>query len=612
MTLTNLMAQQSAPDNTTHELRVTFYPELFLQRRVWILNFLRKEGITRVLDVGCGEGALLNTLCQPAPWLTPPPASVLPISLTSSLSCPPSPAVPTTFNSQQKAEHRKLPSPAYGYTDDDIPNLHICELHGIDISDEDLAFSVEATTPPESQEDAYSSSSSSPARIRSYSRGVQRWEELTAKVWKGGLEVPNDEFIDMECIVAMEVIEHLHPDVLAKFAPTLLGVYHPKYLLITTPSYTFNDRFLPPDAPMSSRTGYPDPTGRTERVFRHSDHKFEWTRGEFQAWCEDVAKEWGYEVNETSIGRAQEDDPWGRDDELQGATQVAAFYKIHTGMTDDKRSAKARTILSSLSTSPSQSHTLLSSFVHPANVAAKHPVPLADIAKLVKSTMEEFRLSFLRVEELWFEPDISELCGGWIEVLIRAVEESSELALKKDIDGVRKGRSMWSVELVDGLNSPYVSSGGEMVLRDDEETLEEAEEWRKRMSGGYDSLPDDWIPGESSYDASVTVVDEQSDPEDDTTGAEEGDVSAASDEEADSDTGYKGKRAWKNWSSSPKKKNGSKGGTVKADNSWYDQGAAQWDTEGGGGWGQVDHVPHSAISSTGGWDGDESNDETTS
>ncbi len=30
------------------ELKVTFYPELYLQRRVWILNFLRREGITRV------------------------------------------------------------------------------------------------------------------------------------------------------------------------------------------------------------------------------------------------------------------------------------------------------------------------------------------------------------------------------------------------------------------------------------------------------------------------------------------------------------------------------------------------------------------------------------
>lgn len=30
------------------ELKVTFYPELFLQRRIWILNILREENITKV------------------------------------------------------------------------------------------------------------------------------------------------------------------------------------------------------------------------------------------------------------------------------------------------------------------------------------------------------------------------------------------------------------------------------------------------------------------------------------------------------------------------------------------------------------------------------------
>ena len=35
-------------DNRNQELRVTFYPDLFLQRRIWVLNILRRESITRV------------------------------------------------------------------------------------------------------------------------------------------------------------------------------------------------------------------------------------------------------------------------------------------------------------------------------------------------------------------------------------------------------------------------------------------------------------------------------------------------------------------------------------------------------------------------------------
>lgn len=34
-----------------HELKVNFYPELFLQRRIWILNILRKESISQVCSM---------------------------------------------------------------------------------------------------------------------------------------------------------------------------------------------------------------------------------------------------------------------------------------------------------------------------------------------------------------------------------------------------------------------------------------------------------------------------------------------------------------------------------------------------------------------------------
>ena len=180
------------------ELRVTFYPELYLQRRVWILNFLRKENITRVrvvypicfnsslsrsvliqiLDVGCGEGELIRALCQPAPWLTPPPPSVLPPLSAPEESSPQSPA----------------------YNDDEIPNLHMTEVHGLDISSADLVFALEAAAPPELKVDE----AGSPG-FRSYAVSMQRWESLTSKIWRGGLEAVNEEFVDIECIVSMEV-----------------------------------------------------------------------------------------------------------------------------------------------------------------------------------------------------------------------------------------------------------------------------------------------------------------------------------------------------------------------------------------------------------------------
>lgn len=85
------------------------------------------------------------------------------------------------------------------YNNDDMPNLHIREVHGLDISMEDLKFAIENVTPPVEVSEV-----DSPG-MRSYVTGMQRWEDLIAKIWKGGLEVINEEFVGMECIVSTEV-----------------------------------------------------------------------------------------------------------------------------------------------------------------------------------------------------------------------------------------------------------------------------------------------------------------------------------------------------------------------------------------------------------------------
>jgi hypothetical protein len=96
-----------------------------------------------------------------------------------------------------------LPSPqssALTYQDDDIPNLHITRVAGLDICESDLAFAVEGTAPPPS----------TPPGNEDHGRSVHlnvgiRWEEMEAKVWKGGLEVVNEEFVGVECLISTEV-----------------------------------------------------------------------------------------------------------------------------------------------------------------------------------------------------------------------------------------------------------------------------------------------------------------------------------------------------------------------------------------------------------------------
>ena len=61
-------------------------------------------------------------------------------------------------------------------------------------------------------------------------------------------------------------IEHLYSETLADFPSSIFGGLHPKLVIITTPNSDFNVLF-------------PNFTG-----FRHDDHKFEWSRVQFQDW----------------------------------------------------------------------------------------------------------------------------------------------------------------------------------------------------------------------------------------------------------------------------------------------------------------------------------------
>lgn len=236
-------------------------------------------------------------------------------------------------------------------------------------------------------------------------------------------------------------IEHLPEDILPRFAPMMLGIYHPRLLLITTPSYTFNARFTAPDAPPGTRRGYLDPTGRTDRIFRHDDHKFEWTVEEFTQWCEEVAQQWGYEVEVSGVGIASEKDPWDRDDQLGKASQVAAFRRIEGENLKQMRETKSKTA-GVQDRSREGRHDLLATHQHKPSERGQQSEGLEAIGQSVLQKMREFREQSITVQELWSE--LCPNCGGWLQNLIAAVTNT---------DGVRLHRhegessSSWEVEL---------------------------------------------------------------------------------------------------------------------------------------------------------------------
>ncbi|KAJ3866498.1 hypothetical protein EV359DRAFT_79477 [Lentinula novae-zelandiae] len=104
-------------------------------------------------------------------------------------------------------------------------------------------------------------------------------------------------------------------------------------------------------------------------------------------------------------------------------------------------------------------HRCLTTFIHPAHASAQQPLPLHSIGDIVKSRMEDLRESFLRVEELWYEPEVAQACGGWIELLIAAVEQydGSVIRLVKDADSPEERRSAQGFILHSPIDPPVSS-----------------------------------------------------------------------------------------------------------------------------------------------------------
>jgi 3' terminal RNA ribose 2'-O-methyltransferase Hen1 len=101
----------------------------------------------------------------------------------------------------------------------------------------------------------------------------------------------------------VEVIEHLDPPRLRAMERNVFEFARPRTVVVTTPNSEYNVKF----------EGLP--AGR----FRHRDHRFEWTRAEFERWARDICERFGYEPRFTSIGN---------EDAILGApTQMAVFSR---------------------------------------------------------------------------------------------------------------------------------------------------------------------------------------------------------------------------------------------------------------------------------------------
>ncbi len=182
-------------------------PTLNEQRLGSVLAALKSTGAARVLDLGCGEGRLLQGL---------------------------------------------------------LKEKQFAEIVGMDVSHRALEI----------------------ARDRLHYDRLPPAQKERLRFLHGSLIYRDQRLAGFDAAAVVEVIEHLDAARLAAFERVLFECAKPKHVVITTPNREYNVKWETL------------PAGK----FRHRDHRFEWTRAEFQDWANRVATRFGYNVRFLPVG----------------------------------------------------------------------------------------------------------------------------------------------------------------------------------------------------------------------------------------------------------------------------------------------------------------------
>ena len=126
-------------------------------------------------------------------------------------------------------------------------------------------------------------------------------QSARVELFQGALTYEDARFGGFDAAVLMEVIEHVDPPRLGALEHVVFGAAKPGAVIVTTPNMEYNVRY-------EGLAG-----------MRHPDHRFEWDRAQFAQWTDRVAAAYGYSVERSGIGAA--------DEALGTPTQLAVFTK---------------------------------------------------------------------------------------------------------------------------------------------------------------------------------------------------------------------------------------------------------------------------------------------
>ncbi|MDZ4659943.1 MAG: 3' terminal RNA ribose 2'-O-methyltransferase Hen1 [Bythopirellula sp.] len=120
----------------------------------------------------------------------------------------------------------------------------------------------------------------------------------------GALTYRDEMLAGFDAAAVVEVVEHLDPARLSAFERVVFQHARPRTVVLTTPNKEYNVMWETL------------PAG----TMRHGDHRFEWTRTEFQDWANGVAKRFDYSVRFLPVGH--------EDANVGAPSQMAVFEGV--------------------------------------------------------------------------------------------------------------------------------------------------------------------------------------------------------------------------------------------------------------------------------------------
>jgi len=124
-----------------------------------------------------------------------------------------------------------------------------------------------------------------------------RWDEMAPRqkervqLFQGSLTYRDERLSGFDAAALVEVIEHLDEDRLQAFVRVVFEFARPVTVVLSTPNVEYNALF----------------ESMADGALRHDDHRFEWTRQQFEDWAAIVCSDHNYEVEFFSVGEVHEE-----------------------------------------------------------------------------------------------------------------------------------------------------------------------------------------------------------------------------------------------------------------------------------------------------------------